>query len=307
LKKGRIIKLVAGIYTVQDDDKNLYKIKPLGVFRYRNIFPKVGDIVDFNEDNILKVYERANELYRPMIANVDQVLLVNSAKQPNFSFLLLDKFLAMIEAFSIIPVIIVTKIDLMSEKELEKLKSDLSYYENYFKVVYYSSKTKEGIDDILKITENTVNVLAGQTGAGKSSLLNAINPELNLETNEISKALGRGKHTTRYVEIYEFGSGYIADTPGFSKLEFEDFQSDQLKYYYPDFFKLSEKCKFHECNHVHEPKCEIKRQVEAGQIPRFRYDNYVTIFNEIKAIKPKYRRDDKWFVHHHFWVVILIN
>ena len=123
MKKGRIIKLVAGIYTVQDDDKNLYKIKPLGVFRYRNIFPKVGDIVDFNEDNILKVYERANELYRPMIANVDQVLLVNSAKQPNFSFLLLDKFLAMIEAFSIIPVIIVTKIDLMSEKELEKLKN----------------------------------------------------------------------------------------------------------------------------------------------------------------------------------------
>ncbi|MBI9010281.1 MAG: ribosome small subunit-dependent GTPase A [Tenericutes bacterium] len=293
MKKGRIIKLVAGIYTVQDDEKNLYKIRPLGVFRYRNISPKVGDIVDFDNDNILSVYERVNELYRPMIANVDQVLLVNSSKEPNFSFLLLDKFLAMIEAFSIDPIIIVTKIDLLDEEELHELKSQLSYYEKYFKVLYYSSKTLEGVDEILKITENKMNVLAGQTGAGKSSLLNAINPELNLKTNEISKALGRGKHTTRYVEIYEFGSGFIADTPGFSKLEFEDFESDQLKYYYPDFFKFSEKCKFNECTHVHEPKCEVRRLVETGEIPRFRYDNYVTIFNEIKAIKPKYRREDK--------------
>jgi ribosome biogenesis GTPase len=293
LKKGRIIKLVAGIYTVEAQDKKLYKIKPLGVFRYKNIFPKVGDIVDFDKDNILALHERKNELYRPMIANVDQVLLINSAKDPNFSFLLLDKFLAMIEAFSIEPIIIVTKIDLMTEAELNELKSQLSYYENYFKVIYYSSKTKEGIDKILKETEEKLNVLAGQTGAGKSSLLNAINPDLNLETNEISKALGRGKHTTRYVEIYQFGNGYIADTPGFSKLEFEDFQSDQLKYYYRDFFKFSERCKFNECNHVHEPKCEVKRLVETGEIPKFRYDNYVTIFNEIKAIKPKYRRDDK--------------
>lgn len=293
MEKGRIIKLVAGVYTVQDESKNVFKVKPLGVFRYRNIFPKVGDIVGFDKDNILSVDERVNELYRPMIANVDQVLLVNSAKEPNFSFLLLDKFLAMIEAFSIKPIIIVTKIDLLNEKELNNLKIQLEYYETYFKVVYYSSKTLEGVDKILKLTENTVNVLAGQTGAGKSSLLNSINPELNLETNEISKALGRGKHTTRYVEIFEFGSGYIADTPGFSKLEFEDFQSDQLKYYYPDFFKFSTNCKFNECNHVHEPKCEVKRLVEAGEIPRFRYDNYVTIFNEIKAIKPRYRRDEK--------------
>lgn len=299
MKKGRIIKLVAGVYTVQDESKNIYKVKPLGVFRYKNIFPKVGDIVGFDNDNILSVDDRVNELYRPMIANVDQVLLVNSAKEPNFSFLLLDKFLAMIEAFSIKPIIIVTKVDLLSEDELNKLKNQLSYYEAYFKVVFYSSKTLEGVDRILKLTEEKVNVLAGQTGAGKSSLLNAINPELNLETNEISKALGRGKHTTRYVEIYEFGSGYIADTPGFSKLEFEDFQSDQLKYYYPDFFKYSDKCKFNECNHIHEPKCEIKRLVEQEEIPHFRYDNYVTIFNEIKAIKPRYRRDEKWFVRRH--------
>ena len=293
MEKGRIIKLVGGLYTVVDKDKNLFVLKPLGVFRYKKISPKVGDIVDFDNDNILKVYERVNELYRPTISNVDQVLLVNSAKKPNFSFLLLDKFLAMIEAYNILPIIIVTKVDLMNEEELQVLKSNLSYYEKYFKVIYFSKVTRVGVQDVLDITKNKVNVLAGQTGAGKSSLLNTIDPNLNLETNEISKALGRGKHTTRHVELFEFGSGYIADTPGFSKLEFQDFQSDQLKYYYPDFFKLSDKCKFHECTHIHEPKCEVRRLVEIGEIPKFRYDNYVTIFHEIQAIKPMYRRDLK--------------
>lgn len=293
MKKGRITKLVAGVYTVTDDTKTEYKLKPLGVFRHRNITPKVGDIVTFNDDSIIALDERKNELYRPMIANVDQALLVNAAKQPNFSFLLLDKFLAMIEAFNIVPIIIVTKIDLLSETELAILKQQLAYYSKYFEIVYFSKVTKTGIKEILELTNNKVNVLSGQTGAGKSSLLNAINPELNLETNEISKALGRGKHTTRYVEIFEFGNGYIADTPGFSKLEFENFESDQLKYYYPDFFEKSNLCKFHECNHIHEPKCEIKRLVEIGEIPQFRYDNYVTIYHEIKAVKPKYRRDEK--------------
>ncbi len=291
MKKGRITKLIGGLYTVQDDNRQEYVIKPLGIFRYKNISPKVGDIVDYTEDNITKVYERKNELYRPMISNVDQALLVNSAKKPNFSFLLLDKFLAMIEAFNIVPIIIVTKVDLMTEIELEDLKKKLSYYEQYFKVIYFSKVTKVGMNEILDITDHKVNVLAGQTGAGKSTLLNTIDPSLNLATNEISKALGRGKHTTRHVQIYEFGKGYIADTPGFSKLEFENFQSDQLKYYYPDFFQHSSKCKFHECNHIHEPGCEVKRLMNAGEILNIRYDNYVTIFQEILAIKPKYKRD----------------
>ncbi len=291
MKKGRITKLIGGLYTVVDDNKDIYVVKPLGIFRHRNISPKVGDIVDFTADNITKVYERKNELYRPMISNVDQALLINSAKKPNFSFLLLDKFLALIEAFNIVPIIIVTKIDLMDESELSDLKEKLAYYERYFEVIYFSKITREGVDKVLNITDNKVNVLAGQTGAGKSTLLNTIDPKLNLETNEISKALGRGKHTTRHVEIYEFGKGYIADTPGFSKLEFLDFECDQLKYYYPDFFEHSSKCKYHECNHVHEPNCEVKRLVHAGEILQIRYDNYVTIYQEIEAIKPKYGRD----------------
>ena len=291
MKKGRIVKLVGGIYTVEDETKTRYNLKPLGVFRYKNISPKVGDIVDFDEGNITNVHERINELYRPAIANIDQALIITSAKRPNFSFLLLDKFLAMVEAFTITPVIIVSKIDLLDAVELADLKSQLEYYKHYFSVVFYSSKTGEGISDILEVTKNKVNVLAGQTGAGKSSLLNAINPDLNLETDEISEALGRGKHTTRHVEIFEFGHGYIADTPGFSKLEFLDFQADQLRYYYPDFFEQSSRCKFYECTHTHEPGCEVKRLVENHEIPRVRYDNYVTMYNEILAIKPKYRRE----------------
>lgn len=291
MKKGRIIKLVGGLYTVQDEHHNNVVLKPLGVFRHRNISPKVGDIVDFDENNIVHVHERSNELYRPAIANVDQALVINSAKKPNFSFLLLDKFLAMIEAVNIVPVIIVSKIDLLSAEELNELKHQLKYYEQFFTVIFYSSKTGQGIDLILESTKDKVNVLAGQTGAGKSSLLNAINPELDLETDEISEALGRGKHTTRHVELFQFGFGYIADTPGFSKLEFIDFQADQLKFYYPDFFKYSSECKFYECTHTHEPGCAIKKKVEEGTIPRFRHDNYVFIYQEILAIKKKYRRD----------------
>lgn len=293
MKKGRIIKLIGGIYTVQDEEKNKYQVKPLGIFRHRNISPKVGDYVGFDNDSITKVYERTNELYRPTIANVDQVLIINSAKKPNFSFLLLDRFLAMVEAFNITPVILVSKIDLLSEQELQDLTSKLDYYKQFFLVFYYSAKTEVGIPEILAITADKVNVLAGQTGAGKSSLLNAINPNLNLETDEISKALGRGKHTTRHVEIYEFGNGFIADTPGFSKLEFQDFEADQLQFYYPDFFEASTDCKFNGCTHTHEPGCEVKRLVDEGKVPQFRYDNYVSIYQELAHQKPKYRRDEK--------------
>lgn len=291
MKKGRIIKLVGGIYTVVDEENKRYRVKPLGIFRHRNINPKVGDLVDFNEDSITKVHERKNELYRPMVANVDQALLVNSAKDPDFSFLLLDKFLTLIEANDILPIIIVTKIDLLTEKEYLDLKAKLSYYQKFYKVIYFSSITKDNLDVIVSIAKDKINVLAGQTGAGKSTILNTINPELNIKTNEISKALGRGKHTTRHVELIEFGEGYIADTPGFSGLEFKNIDSQEVKYYFIDFFELSKLCKFNECTHLHEPGCEVKRQVKKGNILEERYNDYKFIYNEIKAQKPMYRRD----------------
>ncbi|MDT8336648.1 MAG: ribosome small subunit-dependent GTPase A [Candidatus Izemoplasmatales bacterium] len=292
-KEGRIIKLIGALYTVIDNENNTYVLKPLGIFRHKNIQPKVGDLVVFNEDSIIDMKTRINDLYRPMIANVDQVLLVNSAKKPDFSFLLLDKFLTLIEANDIKPIIIITKVDLLDDGEMKDLKAKINYYEKFYSVIYFSAKTKEGVDDILKITKNKVNVLAGQTGAGKSTLLNTINPSLNIQTNEISKALGRGKHTTRHVELIRFGEGFIADTPGFSKLEFIDYQADQLRYYYPDFFEISKNCKFYECNHIHEPGCAVINGYKKGEILKERYENYLFIFQEIKSQKPIYRRDDK--------------
>lgn len=299
-KEGRIIKLIGALYTVIDDENNTYVLKPLGIFRYKNIQPKVGDLVVFNEDSIIDMKTRINDLYRPMIANVDQVLLVNSAKKPDFSFLLLDKFLTLIEANDIKPIIIITKIDLLDDGEMKALKAKINYYEKFYSIIYFSAKTKEGVEDILKITKNKVNVLAGQTGAGKSTLLNTIDPSLNIQTNEISKALGRGKHTTRHVELIRFGEGFIADTPGFSKLEFIDYQADQLRYYYPDFFELSKNCKFYECTHIHEPGCAVIDGYKKGEILQERYENYLFIYQEIKSQKPIYRRDDKWYAHHRF-------
>ena len=292
-KQGRITKLIGGLYTVVDQENKSYNLKPLGIFRHKKIQPKVGDYVIFNEDSIIDVLERKNDLYRPMIANVDQVLLVNSAKKPDFSFLLLDKFLTLIEANDIKPVIIISKVDLLENAEIEALKAKINYYEKFYKVIFFSAKTNFGMDEILEITSGKINVLAGQTGAGKSSLLNCINPDLELETNEISEALGRGKHTTRHVELIRFGDGYIADTPGFSKLEFIDYQADQIKFYFPDFFELSSKCKFYECTHIHEPGCAIKKAYESGDILSERYEDYKLIYNQIKAQKPIYRREDK--------------
>ena len=299
-KEGRIIKLIGGLYTVIDEEKNKYILKPLGIFRHKNIQPKVGDLVVFNQDSIIDMKDRINDLNRPMIANVDQVLLVNSAISPDFSFLLLDKFLTLIEANDVKPIIIITKVDLLEKSQLEALKAKINYYEKFYQVIYFSAKTVEGKDEILKVTKNKVNVLAGQTGAGKSSLLNAIDPNLHIQTNEISKALGRGKHTTRHVELIAFGEGYIADTPGFSKLEFVDYQADQIRYYFPDFFDLSNKCKFYECTHIHEPGCAIISAYQEGKILKERYESYKFIYNEIKLQKPIYRREDKWFVHRHF-------
>lgn len=291
MSKGRIIKLTGGLYTVLDEQKKRHVLKPLGIFRHHNIRPKVGDMVDFNQDSIIKVEERKNDLYRPLIANVDQVLLINSAKDPNFSFFLLDKFITLIESNKIKPAIIITKIDLMNDSDLKELKSKMTYYEGFYKVIYFSSITKDNLSQIEELTKGKINVLAGQTGAGKSTLLNTINPELNIKTNEISKALGRGKHTTRTVELIEFGDGFIADTPGFSSLEFKDIDPDNVKYYFIDFFELSHQCKFNQCTHIHEPGCQVKKELEKGNILQERYDNYKQIYEEVKAIKPMYRRD----------------
>lgn len=258
------------------------------------ISPKIGDRVYYAKDHdqvfIEEILPRKNELTRPDVANVDQVLLVFSAVKPDFSFYLLDKFLVILKQENLQPVIVISKIDLIDEQTLFQLKKDLTYYEKIgYDLFYVNSKQKIGFDVLEDIFKDKITVLAGQTGVGKSTLLNALMPHLGLKTQEISKALGRGKHTTRHSELYRFNQGYIADTPGFSKIEFKIYYKDELKLLYPDFMALSDDCKFkNKCMHLHEPKCAVKLAVENQEILKSRYENYKAFCQEIEQQKAKY-------------------
>lgn len=290
LNQPRIVKLTGGLYTVALPNGTLQSCKPKGLFRHHDFRPKVGDWVVLEGDTITEVEPRRNDFVRPQIANVDQVLLIASLKEPDFSFLLLDRFLALIYKQDVDVVIIVTKADLVGREELVSFQAKMRHYETFCPVLYVSSKTKDGLGPLIPLIEGKVNVVAGQTGAGKSSLLNAIQPDLDLATDEISKALGRGKHTTRHVELIPFGPGWIADTPGFSKLEFEAWEAADLKDLYPDFAIYRGQCRFENCMHVKEPGCAVKNAVKDGRIPEERHQNYVRLFEEIAAQKPKYPR-----------------
>ena len=288
MEKGLITKLIGGLYTVRDEDNNSHKLKARGKFRHTKESPKVGDRVMFDEDFIKEILPRENNLARPALANIDQAILINSCKEPDFSFNLLDRFLLLLEHESITPVIVLTKTDLMPEEQLVRLKEEMKYYEAYYQIIYTSTVTKEGIEEFKHLFKDKISMFAGQTGAGKSSLLNVLDTSLNLETNAISKALGRGKHTTRHSELHDLYGGLVADTPGFSKLEFYDIKEEEVPDCFVDFFELSSECKYRGCTHVNEPSCKVKKEVENGNIIQSRYYNYKLILDEIKNQKIKY-------------------
>ncbi|MEC9484968.1 MAG: ribosome small subunit-dependent GTPase A [Candidatus Izemoplasma sp.] len=288
MKNGRIIKLIGGKYTVLGEQGDVITLTPRGKMRHINTSPKVGDLVTYNDDFIQEVLPRHNDLVRPAIANVDQALLIHSATRPTFSFNLLDRFLTIIENEDITPIIVVTKIDLLRDHDLINLKEQLAYYEEFYDIYYVDAKHREHIEQLDTIFTDKISVLAGQTGAGKSTLLNAIDPTLNLKTDDISDALGRGKHTTRHVELIPLSGGLIADTPGFSKLDFRNIDLDNVPLNFVDFFALSHQCKFNGCTHINEPKCAVKQALNDGDILPSRYENYKRIYEEVKDIKPKY-------------------
>ena len=288
MKKGLITKLTGGLYTVRDESNNSHELKARGKFRHTKESPKVGDRVMFDDEFIKELLPRDNNLSRPALANIDQAIIINSCKEPDFSFNLLDRFLLLIEHESITPVIVLTKTDLMSEVELNELKINMKYYEPFYKVIYTSTVTNEGSEEFKNIFKDKVSMFAGQTGAGKSSLLNILDTSLNLKTGIISKALGRGKHTTRHSQLHDLFGGLVADTPGFSKLEFYDIKEEEVPDCFVDSFELSSECKFRGCTHINEPKCKVKSEVENGNIIQSRYYNYKLILDEIKNQKIKY-------------------
>ncbi|MGG1574452.1 ribosome small subunit-dependent GTPase A [Fictibacillus sp. NRS-1165] len=292
--EGRIIKSVAGFYYVQYNDE-VFQCRGRGNFRKKKITPVVGDWVVFESTNrtdgyILDVKERKNELNRPPISNVDQAILVFSAVRPEFSSSLLDRFLVHIEDNGIQPVICITKMDLIDSEEYQKEIADFiaAYRKLGYQVIPTSAMSLAGMEDIKPIFKGKTSVFAGQSGVGKSSLLNALMPELMLETNDISDHLGRGKHTTRHVELLPFEEGLIADTPGFSSLDFVEIETEELCYNFPEMKERVSECKFRGCTHSSEPKCAIKKAVEEGEIPSFRYEHYLEFLQEIKEQKRRY-------------------
>lgn len=269
--QGRIIKIISNDYTVYSNNKE-YICKCRGLFRNQNIKPVVGDIVEFDEKNnyILKIITRKNSLIRPLIANVDQALIVSNVK-PSFDTNLLDKLLCIIEFNNIKPIICFTKLDLLNNSELEEINKYIDYYKKIGYTVFINTE----IDKIKKIFKDKITVFTGQTGAGKSTLINKLDSKLNLETGEISKALGRGKHTTRHVELLKIHGGLVADTPGFSNVSFIDMSKSDIRDNFIEFNEYKDKCKFRDCMHENELVCEVKNKVNDKTIIESRYENYL--------------------------------
>lgn len=265
--EGKIIKIISNDYTVLSNNSN-YVCKSRGKFRNVNITPLVGDEVVFDELNnyILEVKKRKNELLRPPVSNIDNALIITNVK-PTFNTNLLDKLLCIVEFNNIKPIICFTKLDLLNEEEL----NDIKKYMDYYKKIGYEVYDNRNIAEIKKIFKNKITVLTGQSGAGKSTLLNKIDPKLNLKTDEISVALGRGKHTTRHVELLEIENGLVADTPGFSSLDFIGMTNEDIRDNFIEFNLYKEGCKYRDCMHLNEDECGIKSN---PNIIKSRYDNY---------------------------------
>lgn len=274
--KGRIYAANGGKYQIKGEDGKLHFLPAAGVFRHNNITPLVGDYVDFEEEKyISNIYERTNSFVRPRVSNIDHIIVVMSAKEPNFQSFLVDKYLALIESKNIEPIIFVTKSDLGQCNELEDYKK-LNY-----QIYQINYQTVEWIEVIKHIFDHNTCSFMGQSGVGKTTIINKM-LNLNLETQQISKSANRGKHTTRTVQIYDVFNGFLIDTPGFSSLDIKMTKAELSKSF-SQFKELSKECKFKWCLHEKEPLnyCNVKLNV-GKLVPEFRYLNYLKLLKEAK-------------------------
>jgi ribosome biogenesis GTPase len=286
--QGKIIKGIAGFYYIYAEDGNIYECKAKGIFRKDNFKPLVGDNVEITvlneeekEGSVTSILPRRNSLIRPAVANVDQAFLIFAMENPKPNFLLLDRFLIMMEQQEIPVVICFNKKDVGEKKEMEKL------YEIYtgcgYRVVLSSTYEGEGMDEIREILKGKTTVVAGPSGVGKSSITNCMQGEVQMETGEISKKLKRGKHTTRHSQVIPVEKNtFLVDTPGFSSLYLTDMKEEELRDYFPEFVMYEPQCRFQGCMHIHEPGCAVKEALSEGKISQQRYDNYLALYEELK-------------------------
>lgn len=286
--QGKIIKGIAGFYYIYAEDGNVYECKAKGIFRKDNFKPLVGDNVEITvlneeekEGNVTSILPRRNSLIRPAVANVDQAFLIFAMENPKPNFLLLDRFLIMMEQQGIPVVICFNKKDVGEKEEMEKL------YEIYtgcgYRVVLSSTYEGEGMDEIHEILKGKTTVVAGPSGVGKSSITNCMQGEVQMETGEISKKLKRGKHTTRHSQVIPVEKNtFLVDTPGFSSLYLTDMKEEELRDYFPEFVMYEPQCRFQGCMHIHEPGCAVKEALSEGEISQQRYDNYLALYEELK-------------------------
>ena len=267
--KGQIVKILSDIHFVSTENETI-PCTCRGIFRKNKVNPYVGDFVLFDEEKkqITEVLKRKNEIKRSPVANIDQGFIITSLKTPDFDPFLLDKLIVQLELNHITPVIILTKLDLVSDEVKEKVRETMKYY----KEIGYTVLENTQLEEIKKLFQDKTTVFTGQTGAGKSRLLNQLDENLNLEIGEVSESLGRGRHTTRHIELWNLFGGKVLDTPGFSALEFTEYEPLEIASAMIEFKNYP--CPFRDCSHTNEPECQIKKEVEKGTILKSRYDSY---------------------------------
>ncbi len=286
--RGKIIRGVGGFYYVDAGEEGIYECRAKGIFRKLGQKPLVGDDVTFEitclpdmEGNITSLLPRRNELFRPAAANVDQALVLFALHSPDPNLMLLDRFLIAMDQQGVPSAILFNKEDLGSEEEKETLRG--IYRDSGHELFFSSIGNGIGLDEVKAYLAGKTTLLAGPSGVGKSSLTNACQSNVHMETGEISRKLMRGKNTTRHAELIACGSGtYLCDTPGFTFLETRGIMKEELRHYYAEFAPCEGKCRFDGCVHVDEPDCRVKEAVEKGAISRVRYMNYTGIFRDLK-------------------------
>ena len=286
--QGKIVKGIAGFYYVHVAESGIYECKAKGAFRNQKVKPLVGDNVrlevldeEQKKGNIEEILPRKNELIRPAVANIDQALVIFAAAKPKPNFNLLDRFLILMQYQKVPAVVCFNKQDMVDVEELQLLKN--TYESAGYPVLFTSAAKEEGITAIRELLKGKTTTVAGPSGVGKSSLINLLSPEAEMETGDISRKIERGKHTTRHSELFALDENtFICDTPGFSSIYLPEMEKEELGIYFPEIAEYEPFCRFQGCAHIHEPGCGVKEALEEKKISPIRYENYNLLYEELK-------------------------